>query len=154
MNSQPQESDLDRKLSAVIGLVLGVLFLAGGFWVRQIDIHERTMFHETQGTVVDRVSRRERNSNNQEKITYAPVIEFPIKGDRVRFVGRYESYRFSEGESVVVRYDPKQPTMTARVVAPLEDWTAWGMFGLGGLSIVFNLSKLVSLNKQFLRRSS
>ncbi len=95
--------------------------------------------------MVDSVSRRERDTtSNQEKITYAPVIEFMLNGDRTRFTGTYESYRPSNGNRVVIRYNPNKPTTTARVVDPLEGWTAWAMFGMGGVSIIFSLGKLLA----------
>jgi hypothetical protein len=144
MNFKSHQTTFDEKLSAIIGLGLGVLFMAGGFWVRQIDMHERATLNEAQGTVVDSISRRERNNTSSlEKITYAPVIEFMVNGDRTRFTGRYQSYRSSNGHVVVIRYDPKQPATTARVVDPLEGLAPWGMFGLGGLAVVFSLSALL-----------
>lgn len=150
MPSEPQPSNFDEKLSAMIGLVIGLLFIAGGFWVRQIDLREQATLNETQGTVVDIVSRRERNNtNNQEKVTYAPVIEFLANGDRTRFTGRYESYRASKGNRVVIRYDPQKPATTARVVGPLEGWTAWAMFGMGGLSVFWSLSPLLPVQAWF-----
>jgi hypothetical protein len=155
MNSKPQQNNLDEKLSAIFGLVIGVLFIAGGFWVRSIEAYNRATLKETQGTVVDSVRRRERDtSTNQEKETYAPVIEFLINGQPNRFTGKYESYRSSRGNGVVVRYDPKQPTNTARVVDPLEGLTAWGMFGMGGLATLFSLGTLLPVRTWFVRERS
>ncbi len=125
---------------------MGLLFIAGGFGLRQSDLHEQTTLKEAQGVVVDRVSRRERDqTNNQEKVTYAPVIEFLVNGERTRFTGKYESYRSSPGNKVVVRYAPNRPLPTARVVDPLEGPTAWAMLGLGGLSVMFSLGRLLPL---------
>lgn len=146
MTAEPQSPNFDEKLSAMIGLMMGLLFIAGGFWVRHIDLREQATLNETQGTVVDTMSRHERDTtNNKEKVTYAPVIEFLANGDRTRFTGRYESYRVSTGNRVVVRYDPQKPTTTARVVDPLEGWTAWSMFGIGGLSVFWSLGTLLPL---------
>lgn len=145
MNFNPQPNNFDEKLGAIFGLAIGILFILGGFWVRHIDAQQATL-NETQGTVVDSVSRRERNTtNNQEIITYAPVIEFLVDGQPTRFTGKYESYRSSNGHPVVVRYDPKQPAPTARVVDPLEGLTAWGMFGMGGFSVILSLGSLLPL---------
>ncbi|WP_392532255.1 DUF3592 domain-containing protein [Nostoc sp. C117] len=144
MNFKPHQSTFDDKLSAIIGLSIGLLFIGGGFWVRNIVTYERTTLKETQGTVVDSVTRRERNSsNNQQTETYAPVIEFLANGERTRFTGNYESYRSSKGHIVVLRYDPKQPIKTVRVVNPLEGLVSWGMFGMGGLAVVSSLGKLL-----------
>lgn len=144
MNLNPQHSNFDETLSAGFGLLLGVLFMVGGFWVRHIDAQQRATLNETQGTIVDSVRRRDRNaSNNQEKETYAPVIEFLANGKRTRFTGKYESYRSSQGRVVVVRYDPNQPTTTARVVEPLEGLTAWGMVGVGGIAVVYSAGALL-----------
>lgn len=142
MSSDPQESNWDKKLSAIIGVVLSLLFIAGGFWVRRIQIHESKTLRETQGTVVDTASRRERNST-EEKTTYAPVIEFTANGKQTRFTGHYESYRLSNGRTVVVRYNADQPETSARVVDPMEGLTSWGMFIMGGLGVVFSLGDLL-----------
>ncbi|MBH8576818.1 DUF3592 domain-containing protein [Nostocaceae cyanobacterium CENA369] len=144
MNFQPHQSTFDEKLSAIIGLVIGLLFVGGGFWVRNVVAHERATLKETQGTVVDSISSRDRNStNDRQKETYAPVIEFLAKGERTRFTGSYESYRSSNGNKVMVRYDPKQPATTARVVNSLEGLTPWGMFGMGGLALIVSLGKVL-----------
>ena len=148
MNFKSPQGNLDEKLSAIFGLVIGVLFVAGGFWVRSIEATDRATLKETQGTVVDSVRRRERDtSTNQERETYAPVIEFLVDGQPIRFTGKYESYRSSKGNGVVVRYDPKQPTSTARVVDPLEGLTAWGMFGVGGVATIFSLGTLLPIRR-------
>lgn len=144
MNFKPHQNTFDEKLSASIGLSIGLLFIVGGFWVRNIVAHEGATLNETRGTVVDSISRRDRsNTNNQQKETYAPVIEFLANGERTRFAGNYESYRSSNGQMVVVRYDPKQPISTARVVNPLEGLVPWGMFGMGGLAVISSLGALL-----------
>ncbi|MFN6486158.1 MULTISPECIES: DUF3592 domain-containing protein [unclassified Nostoc] len=144
MNFKPHQITFDDKLSAGIGLVIGLLFIGGGFWVRNIIAREGATLNETRGTVIDSISRRESNStNNEQKETYAPVIEFLANGERTRFTGYYESYRSSNGQIVVVRYDPKQPISTARVVNPLEGLVPWGMFGMGGLAVVSSVGALL-----------
>ncbi|MFN6465990.1 MAG: DUF3592 domain-containing protein [Nostoc sp. DedVER02] len=144
MNFKPYQNTFDEKLSAGIGLAIGLLFIAGGFWVRNIVIHESATLNETQGTVVDSITRTDRSDkNNQQKETYAPVIEFLVNGKPTRFTGNYESYRSSNGHVVVVRYDPKQPISSARVVNPLEGLVPWGMFGMGGLAVVYSLGALL-----------
>ncbi|MEH1812381.1 MAG: DUF3592 domain-containing protein [Nostoc sp.] len=147
MNFQPHQNTFDDKLSASIGLAIGLLFIGGGFGVRNIIAHEGTTLNETRGTVVDSISRRDRSStnNNEQKETYAPVIEFLANGKRTRFTGNYESYRSSNGQIVVIRYNPKQPISTARVVNPLEGLVPWGMFGMGGLAVVFSVGALLPI---------
>lgn len=146
MTVNPQANNWDEKLSAIIGLVLGLLFIGGGAWVRQMNRYEQATLTETQGTVVDIVKRRDRDSSsNQDKETYAPVIEFQVNDQPIRFTGRYESYRSSNGHPVVVRYNPDQPALTAREVDPFEGLTAWGMFGMGGLAVVCSLGPLLPL---------
>ncbi|MEA5603267.1 DUF3592 domain-containing protein [Nostoc sp. UHCC 0252] len=146
MNFKSHQNTFDDKLSASIGLAIGLLFIAGGFWVRNIAVREGTTLNETQGTVVDSISRRDRTgTNNQQKETYAPVIEFLVNGKPTRFTGNYESYRSSNGHIVVVRYDPKQPINSARVVNPLEGLVPWGMFGMGGLAVVYSLGALLPI---------
>ncbi|MBG1245581.1 DUF3592 domain-containing protein [Nostoc sp. NZL] len=145
MNFKPHQSTFDDKLSAIIGLVIGLVFIFGGFWVRNKVAHERAMLIEAEGTVVDSISRRERDSKDKLIETYAPVIEFLAKSDRIRFIGNYESYRSSNGNKVVVRYEPKQPQTTAFVVNPLEGLVDVGMFGMGGLVIVSSLGKVLPI---------
>ncbi|MEH2255096.1 DUF3592 domain-containing protein [Nostoc sp.] len=147
MNFKPHQNTFDDKLSASIGLAIGLLFIGGGFWVRNIIVHEGATLNETPGRVVDSISRRDRSStnNNEQKETYAPVIEFLANGKRTRFTGNYESYRSSNGQMVVVRYTPKQPINTARVVNPLEGLVPWGMFGMGGLAVVFSVGTLLPI---------
>jgi hypothetical protein len=135
------QSTFDEMLSASIGLVIGLIFVASGFVVRHKMEYERTALIETPGTVVDSVSRRDR-SNNEDKETYAPIIEFQVNGDPARFTGRYESYRWSNGRVVTVRFDPQHPSTTAQVVDPLEGLVPWWMFGMGGF---LTASSLVSL---------
>lgn len=147
MTSDPPSSTFDQKLSAVMGLVLSLLFIAGGIWVWRIDRHQQQTLKETQGQVVDSVSRRERDSDNREKITYAPVIEFEANGQPTRFTGKYQSYRPSTGNSVVVRYDSDQPDHQPRVVDPLEGLTPWAMVVLGGLGVIYSLGDLLALGQ-------
>ncbi|MDZ8084947.1 MAG: DUF3592 domain-containing protein [Nostoc sp. DedQUE12b] len=148
MNFQPHQNTFEDKLSASIGLAIGLLFIGGGFWVRNIITYESATLNETRGTVVDSISRRDRSStnNNEQKETYAPVIEFLANGKRTRFTGNYESYRSSNGQMVVIRYNPQQPITTARVVNPLEGLVPWGMFGMGGLAVVFSVGALLPIH--------
>lgn len=146
MPLQYQPRTLNEKLSGTIGIVLSLLLIAGGFWARSSIVTERASFIEVEGTVVDTVSRRERNSSDKsEKEVYAPVIEFVVGKDRVRFTGRYQTFREVEGRTVRVRYDPQHPEKSAKVPYDLEEWTHWGMFALGGFSLVYNAGLLLPI---------
>lgn len=143
MTTSPQPRTFDDLLSALIGLVLGLLLMGAGFWVRSRQQHEQATLMETQGIVVDSVSRQERDSSdNSQKTTYAPVIEFQVRDKPLRFIGPYESYRISHGQQVVVRYDSDQPATTARLVDPLSGLAAWALFGMGGLGLLASLKSL------------
>lgn len=143
----------DDLLSTALGIVIGLVLIGSGFWVRSINAHQRATLTETRGTVVDSVSRRDRSSTDgQAQATYAPVIEFLVNGDRVRFTGKYESYRLSRGHVVVVRYDPEQPTTTAQTVEPLEDLVPWSLWGMGGMSLFFSLGALLPWLTWFVRK--
>lgn len=143
MTPSPQPRSFDDFLSALIGLVLGLLLIGAGVWARSLQRHEQATLVETQGTVVDSVSRQERDSSdNSQRTTYAPVIEFQVRDKPLRFVGQYESYRISKGKQVVVRYDSDQPTTTARVVDPLAGLATWALFGMGGLGLLASLKSL------------
>ncbi|WP_427159192.1 DUF3592 domain-containing protein [Aliinostoc sp. HNIBRCY26] len=142
MNVQLRQVTFEDKLGGMIGLLVGLMFIGAGFWANKQIAYERATLTETQGKVVDTVHRRERDRNDKQKDTYAPVIEFLVKGDPVRFTGDYDSSRASEGKIVAVRYDPKQPVTTAREVEPLESFVSWLAIGMGGLSVVSGLRQL------------
>ncbi|MCM1981791.1 DUF3592 domain-containing protein [Lyngbya confervoides] len=134
--------NFEDQLSALIGLVIGLVFIGAGGWVQQRNLLEQTHWVEAQGTIVETVSRRERDGDSEET-TYAPVIEFEVNGDPARFIGKYESYRLSRGNQMLIRYDPTQPEKTARVIEPLEGAVPWTILGLGGLVIVSSLWKVI-----------
>jgi hypothetical protein len=145
MNVKLRQITFEDKFSGTLGLVIGLVFIGTGFWVNNKFSHERATLTETQGRVVHTVHRRDRNSKDEQKDTYAPVIEFLAKGDPVRFTGHYDSSRASQGKIVTVRYDPKQPATTAREVQPFESLASWVAFGMGGLSLVSGLRQLSPL---------
>lgn len=109
-------------------------------WAQRKDLYEQETMRETQGIVVDSVSRRERDTTSiQDKVTYAPVIEFQVNGQPVQFTGWYESYRWSNGRVVAVRYDADEPATTAKVIDPLAGLVPWLVIGMGGFTIVCSL---------------
>lgn len=146
MNIQLRQVTFENIFSGILGVLIGLAFIGAGFWVKNLIAHERATLTETQGRVVDTVHRRERDTKDKQKDTYAPVIEFLAKGDPVRFTGRYESYAAANGKIVAVRYDPKQPGTTAREVESFESLTAWTAFGMGGLSLISGLRQLSPLS--------
>lgn len=145
MNVKLRQVTFEDKFSGILGVMIGVVFIGTGFWVNNKFTHEQATLTQTQGRVVDTVHRRERDSKNKEKDTYAPIIEFVVQGDPVRFTGRYESYRASNGKIVAVRYDPKQPVTTAREVQSFESLAPWVAFGMGGLSLISGVRQLLPI---------
>lgn len=128
--------DFEDKAKAILGLLLGIGFLAGGLWVRSGAAEDRLTKMETQGRVVENATIKQHDyEHNKDEIVYAPVIEFQAGSKPVRFRGKQQSYRASEGNTVVVLYDPGNPA-AARVVDPLEGLTQWAMFGMGGFAIL------------------
>ncbi|OUL28264.1 hypothetical protein BV378_07515 [Nostoc sp. RF31YmG] len=146
MNVKLRQITFDDKFSGIVGVVIGLVGIGLGFYGNNRIKHERATLTETQGRVVDIVHRRERDSKDKHKDTYAPIIEFLAKGDPVRFTGWYDSNRASKGKIVAVRYDPKHPATTARVVQDSESLLPWVMYGIGGLSLVSGLRELSPLN--------
>lgn len=142
MNFKPYQSTFEDKLSAIIGLVIGLVLIGSGFVVQKQVAYEREALTETQGTVVD-IIRRERDSQDKQTETYAPVIEFVANGERTRFTGSYGSSRLINGKILTVRYDPKQPGSSARVVNPFEGLVSWIVFGMGGLVVVSSVGKVL-----------
>lgn len=134
---------LDEKLGGLFGLVLGLgLYLGGGHWVQQRIAYERANFRETQGMIVDNAKWRSRDSDNKERITYAPVVEFQANGQTLQFQGLSQSYPSSTQKSVIVRYDPQQPTH-ASIVEPLENLTPWAMYAIGGFAALCSAGSLL-----------
>ncbi|WP_414752200.1 DUF3592 domain-containing protein [Anabaena sp. CCY 9910] len=142
MNLKFRQITFEDKFSGILGLVIGCVFIGGGFLVNNQITKERATLKQTQGTVVDSLRRRERDSKDKQKETYAPVVEFLAKGDRIRFTGDYRSYRSSNGKIVAVRYDPQRPKTTARVVDSYEGLIPWISFGMGGLSLISGLRQI------------
>jgi hypothetical protein len=142
MNVKLRQITFEDKWSGIYLVLFGLLMIGGGFYANNQITHERATLTETQGRVVDIVHRRERDSKDKQKDTYAPIIEFIAKDDPVHFTGWYDSYRVSKGKIVAVRYDPKQPATTAREVQEFESLAPWLIFGMGGLSLVSGLRQL------------
>ena len=148
MKSTVQAPASRDKFGALFALVIGLLFVVGGFWLRNNDVRERATLRETQGTVVDAVSRRERENGN-DKLTYAPIIEFMANGDRTRFTGSFDTSRLSNGNIVVVRYHPANAAASARVVDAFEGLVPWSMIGIGGCAMLAGLGGLLNLRRLF-----
>ncbi|MEJ1930599.1 DUF3592 domain-containing protein [Nostoc sp. NIES-2111] len=139
MNIKLRQVTFDERFSGIYLVFFGLLMLGLSFWADKKTAHERATLTETQGRVVETLHRRERDIKDKEKDTYAPVIEFQVKGDSVRFTGYYDTTRTAKGNIVTVRYDPKQPTTTARKVEPLEGLGIWGAYAMGGGCLVYGL---------------
>ncbi|WP_341531561.1 DUF3592 domain-containing protein (plasmid) [Nostoc sp. UHCC 0302] len=142
MNVKLRQITFEDKWNGVYLVLFGLLMMGAGFYANNQITHEHATFTQTQGKVIDIVHHRERDSKDKLKDTYAPIIEFPAKGALIRFTGRYESYRASNGKIVAVRYDPKQPATTAHEVQSFESFTPWAAFSMGGLSLIFGLCRL------------
>lgn len=91
----PRPITLEDKLSAGISAFMGAIFIGIGFWVGQLSADERANWIETQGVVIDNVSRRLRTD---EQTMYAPVIEFKANGRSTQLIGSYTTYRLSAGK--------------------------------------------------------
>lgn len=136
-------ADTEAKFSAVIALAIGVLLVGAGFAAREYEARERATLTETTGTVVDTVKSRVRDSEGKDRDGFAPVIEFQVNGAPVRFTGAVENFRQSNGNVVAIRYDPAQPSASARVVGGLQELAPWAVFLLGGFSLLGGLRGLI-----------
>ena len=126
----------ESKASIVLGLVLGLLFIGGGVFVRNLQAREAVTRREARGTIVEHQSRRESNGDT----AFAAVIEFAdASGERYRALGEYKSFKESLGNVVVISYDPTSPAASARGVDPLEGLTPLAMFGIGGFAVLYSL---------------
>ena len=138
------------RIGGVCGLIIGLLFIAGGFWLRGLAQREQATLIETTGTIVDAVTHADRTDGNNT-ISYAPVIEILVNGDRTRFNGAYDTSRLSNGNVVVVRYDPKNVSASAHVVDAFEGLLPLAMFGMGGFAIITGLGELINVRRWFRR---
>jgi hypothetical protein len=145
MKVKIRQVTFEDKWSGIYLVLFGLLMMGGGFYAKNQITQERATLTQTQGKVVDIVHRRERDRKDQQKDTYAPIIEFVAEGNLVRFRGRYESYKASNGKILAVRYDPKQPATTAREVEAFESLVPWVAFSISGLSLVSGLHQLSPL---------
>lgn len=136
-------SEFESRFSSAIALVVGLVLIAAGVWLREVEARERLTLSETSGTVVDSVERVDRDGEGKQATLFAPVVEFQAKGGAVRFTGSFDSSRQSNGNRVIVRYEPGRPEASARVVGPLEGLVPWSVFGLGGLALVTGLRGLL-----------
>ena len=130
----------DDKLSALINLMIGVVLIGTGLWVRQKDADERHHWVETQGVVIKSISRQLPKSTDT---TYAPVIEFEANGDRAQYIGAEKSYQFSEGKTVIIRYDPERPNEAARVIKPFDKFAPFAIMILGGTCVAIGAKKVM-----------
>jgi hypothetical protein len=140
--------DFEERWKTGFTLLLGLLAVSGGLWVRSLELRERAETHDIQGVVVgtEEIRRRD-HQRNEDRITYAPVIEFQVRNKPVRFQGVEASYRASTGNKVLVRFDPSAAAESPRVVDPLEGLTPWALCGLGGMAIVSAASAIVRLSR-------
>ena len=134
--------------NAVFLLVVGLVFILGGVWVRHIEARERVTMIEAQGVIVDSVKHRERdNSTGKDKDTYEPVIEFRANGAPVRLSGSRESYEQSKGNRVAVRFDPRSPATTAYVAGGFDGLVSWAVFAMGGIGLVSGVRELLRVRR-------
>jgi hypothetical protein len=132
MGFKPRISSEDDIASAIIGLVIGSIFIGLGFWVRHIEADERDNFLKTDGKVVDiavrTVQERDKDFLKPDKITKitSPVIEFvTTTGETIRFTGGSDlASSASKGTILSVKYNPKN--------AQNEQLDGWSLF-MGGL---------------------
>ncbi|MFZ5441386.1 MAG: DUF3592 domain-containing protein [Myxococcota bacterium] len=125
--------DPDRLIKNGFALFVGLVFLALGGWLRAKDVDEAEHWVEVRGTVVDSVKRRDVERNED---TWAPVVEYEVDGEKRRLNGRYETYRQSEGNPAVLRYEPSDPDGTVHLVGALDGLIPFALLALGGLSFV------------------
>jgi hypothetical protein len=144
MGFKPRISSEDDIASAIIGLVIGSIFIGLGFWVRHIEADERDNFLKTDGKVVDitvrTVQERDKDFLKPDKITKitAPVIEFvTTTGETIRFTGGSDwASSASKGTILPVKYNPKNAQNTVKIGNWMDGFYSWVVFGLGSASIL------------------
>jgi hypothetical protein len=137
-------AESDSRFSSIVSLVVGLIFIAIGFWLLQREEHEARTLAESTGHVVDSIKgSRHDNTTKKDTVTWAPVIEFTVDGGAVRFTGSPDTVHESDGNVVAVRYDPASPQATAQVVGALDGLIPWTAFAMGGLSALVGLGGLL-----------
>ncbi len=133
------ETDAEIRLSTIISLVVGVIFVAMGFWLRDREAKELATMTEVKGVVVESTERRDRDKKVD---LYAPIVEFEVNGVKHRVTGREETSQQAEGNVAVVRFDPAAPDQTARIIGSLEGLVPASVLALGGFSFLAGLRGL------------
>lgn len=124
---------IDRLISNGVALLAGVVLVGAGLWLRSNDAREQATQVEVRGAVVDSVKRRD---VDRKQDTFAPVIEYEAAGQKLRVTGAYETFRQSEGNPVVVRFDPANPEGTAHVIGALDGLVPAGVIALGAAGLL------------------
>jgi hypothetical protein len=152
-----------KKAHPVFALIMGVVFIAFGFYSRW----EQTAFFKTckktTGVVTGHVKKTDKESDSSRrksdypKTYYYPVVRFETQGgDEISFTAssRYSSETdIPEGREMDVYYDPTNPSK-ARLYGKMNNTPkiAWGggglliLFGIVGMVLRKRKSKQIDVN--------
>ncbi|MBR0678981.1 DUF3592 domain-containing protein [Roseomonas eburnea] len=118
-------------------LLVGFGLLAGSGFAAWSEIQFRRVAVETDGRVVQMLTRSSRDRDGRSSRTYTPVFAFNLpNGKEVRAEGSVASNPpcCTVGEAVRVRYDPARPERAA-MAGFMESWFVATL--LGGMGAIF-----------------
>ncbi|MBU7582497.1 MAG: DUF3592 domain-containing protein [Nostoc sp. TH1S01] len=148
-------TDIDVTFFRVFGSIfagIGSIFVITGII---IGVNTRSFFGKsisTQGTVIDVVKHKSRDSNGRSSTNYYPVIEFTANsGKLVEFEANSGSNppTYTQGQKVEILYNPQEPE-SAMINSSADLWVLPAIFtGLGSIFVVIGG---ISLVKSFLSR--
>lgn len=128
-----------KRILPVIIMALGLALLVGSGFAIRSELKFRDGAIETDGRVVEMMSRTSRDSDRSTSRTYAPVFTFALPNGKLQ---RAEGSVWSNppcctvGETVRVRYRPEAPER-AQMTGFMESWFVATL--LGGMGLVFTL---------------
>jgi len=132
----------------LIFLLVGLGMLVGSIWAYQKDKQFAESAVAAQGTVIDLIKKRSRQSDSQgfssETIMYAPVVQFIDQRGQIQLLhatGGSNPPTYRRGEIVTVLYEPDNPEF-----AVIDNWERYYLvLFLSGMGLLFTLLGLLAL---------
>jgi len=142
------ENMANQDVNRAGGRLLGWLFLIVALFVLGVGLlygNESWQLAQNGRSVAGKVvDFQQRVSDEDEQVSYAPIVEYRIDGQTYRFAGDNYKNRpaYAIGEAVDVLYDPEEPDQ-----ARMNDFAnLWGiplaLVGVGVLLLVISLGML------------
>lgn len=128
-----------KRILPVLFLVIGLALLGGSGFAVWKELQFRDGAVETEGQIVEMLTRTSRDRDRRVSYTYVPVFVFTLPdGTKRRVEGGVASNPpcCTVGERVRIRYRPEAPEH-AQMTGFMESWFVAAL--LGGIGLVFTL---------------